>query len=246
MRKLAMTMLLAMVINFSHSLAPTAHAASLEEQLASLATQSEAVDRVQQLLKAKQALEQGDKTALLGLASQAALEKLGQLGQSQLAAVAVGSNASGDVETAIKEKFVQDLSSRLAPYEQKLSVLSTLLNANTPLTPQSVKDSNSLQGAPQNYKKVFNMTATAYGPGMLDNGRWDTLTYMGGTVKKGVAAVDPAVIPMGSKLWIEGYGEAIAEDQGSAIKGNRIDLAFNTRQEALDYGINPVKVYVLN
>lgn len=244
MRKLAMTMLLAMVINFSYPLAPMAHAASLEEQLASLATQSEAVDRVQQLLKAKQALEQGDKTALLGLASQAALEKLGQLGQAQLAAV--GGSTSDDVETAIKEKFVQDLSSRLAPYEQQLSVLSTLLNANTPLTPQSVKDSNSLQGAPQNYKKVFNMTATAYGPGMLDNGRWDTLTYMGGTVKKGVAAVDPAVIPMGSKLWIEGYGEAIAEDQGSAIKGNRIDLAFNTRQEALDYGINPVKVYVLN
>ena len=68
---------------------------------------------------------------------------------------------------------------------------------------------------------------------------------MGGKVRKGVAAVDPTVIPMGTKLWIEGYGEAIAEDQGSAIKGNRIDLAFNNRSEALDYGIQPVKVYVL-
>lgn len=243
MKKLAMTMLLALVINLSYPLAPMAHAASIEEQLASLVSQGDAVSRVQQLLKAKQALEQGDKTVLLGMASQAALEKLGQ---SQLAAVAVGSGVSGDVETAIKEKIVQDLGNRLVPYEQKLTVLSTLLNANIPLAPQSVKDSNSLQGAPQNYKKVFNMTATAYGPGMLDNGKWDKLTYMGGTVKKGVAAVDPTVIPMGSKLWIEGYGEAIAEDQGSAIKGNRIDLAFNTRQEALDYGINPVKVYILN
>ena len=90
------------------------------------------------------------------------------------------------------------------------------------------------------------MTATAYAPGPLDNGKWNNLTYMGGTVQHGVAAVDPRVIPMGTKLWVEGYGEAIAEDQGSAIKGNRIDLAFDKRNDALDYGIQNVKIYVLN
>jgi 3D (Asp-Asp-Asp) domain-containing protein len=243
MKKLAMMMLMAMVINFSYPLAPIAHAASVEDQLAKMATQNSTVSRVQELLKAKQALEQGDQTALLGMVSQAALQKLGN---SPLTAIASSGSVSGAVETTIRQKIVQDLGSQLAPYQKELAVLSTLLNLNAQLTPQSVKDSNSLLGAPQNYKKVFSMTATAYGPGMLDNGRWDNLTYMGGTVKKGVAAVDPSVIPMGSKLWIEGYGEAIAEDQGSAIKGNRIDLAFNNRQEALDYGINPVKVYILN
>jgi len=89
------------------------------------------------------------------------------------------------------------------------------------------------------------MTATAYAPGALDNGKWGNLTYMGGKVRKGVAAVDPDVIPMGTRLWIEGYGEAVAEDQGSAIQGNRIDLAFNNRSEALNYGIQRVKAYVL-
>ncbi|MDD4600596.1 MAG: 3D domain-containing protein, partial [Negativicutes bacterium] len=83
-------------------------------------------------------------------------------------------------------------------------------------------------------------------PGPLDNGKWNNLTYVGGIVQKGVVAVDPKIIPMGTKLWVEGYGQAVAEDQGSAIKGNRIDLAFNDRQEAIDYGIQNVKVYVLN
>ncbi|MBP8819787.1 MAG: hypothetical protein KBG91_05085 [Syntrophomonadaceae bacterium] len=47
---------------------------------------------------------------------------------------------------------------------------------------------------------------------------------------------------MGSRLYIEGYGDAIAADQGNAIKGNRIDLCFSTHQQALNWGIKTVKV----
>jgi len=69
-------------------------------------------------------------------------------------------------------------------------------------------------------------------------------SYLGYPLKKGIVAVDPRVIPMGSRLYIEGYGNAIAADQGNAIKGNRIDLCFSTHQEALNWGIKTVRVTV--
>ncbi|MBI4733746.1 MAG: 3D domain-containing protein [Rubrobacteridae bacterium] len=63
--------------------------------------------------------------------------------------------------------------------------------------------------------------------------------------QKGVVAVDPRVIPLGTRLYIEGYGEAIAADTGGAIKGNRIDLCYNTPGECFKFGRQTVKVHVL-
>jgi 3D (Asp-Asp-Asp) domain-containing protein len=71
-------------------------------------------------------------------------------------------------------------------------------------------------------------------------------SYIGLPLARGIVAVDPNVIPMGTKLYIEGYGEAIAADQGNAIKGNRIDLFFDTHQQALNWGMKTVKVTILN
>lgn len=62
---------------------------------------------------------------------------------------------------------------------------------------------------------------------------------------KGAVAVDPRVIPLGTRLYIEGYGYAKALDIGSAIKGNKIDLFFETQGQALRWGRRPVKVYIL-
>ncbi|QCR32763.1 3D domain-containing protein [Lysinibacillus sp. SGAir0095] len=61
-----------------------------------------------------------------------------------------------------------------------------------------------------------------------------------------VIAVDPNVIPLGSKVWVEGYGEAIAGDTGGAIKGNKIDVFIPTRNEALQWGRKQVKLKILN
>ncbi len=58
--------------------------------------------------------------------------------------------------------------------------------------------------------------------------------------------VDDRVIPMGTRLYIPGYGFAVAADRGSAIKGNRIDLCFNTYAEAKRWGRRKIKVYLLN
>jgi len=62
---------------------------------------------------------------------------------------------------------------------------------------------------------------------------------------KGAVAVDPRVIPMGTKLYIEGYGYGKALDVGSAIKGNKIDLFFETKAEAIRWGRRAVKIYIL-
>ena len=61
----------------------------------------------------------------------------------------------------------------------------------------------------------------------------------------GLVAVDPSVIPLGSKLYIEGYGYAEAADTGGSIRGNRVDLFLETREECIRWGIRPVRVYVL-
>ncbi|HSP20712.1 MAG TPA: ubiquitin-like domain-containing protein [Planococcus sp. (in: firmicutes)] len=61
-----------------------------------------------------------------------------------------------------------------------------------------------------------------------------------------VIAVDPNVIPLGSKVYVEGYGYAVAGDTGGAIKGNKIDLFMAKQSSAIAFGRQQVKVTVLN
>lgn len=98
------------------------------------------------------------------------------------------------------------------------------------------------------YSKVLTMNATAYCPcsqccGSYANG----YTANGMKAGYGVAAVDTRVIPLGTKLYVEGYGYCIAADTGGAIKGNRIDLCYGSHQAALKsgFGHTNVKVYIL-
>lgn len=92
------------------------------------------------------------------------------------------------------------------------------------------------------FKKAINMVSTAYTP--YDSG-CTGVTASGMAASKGVAAVDTSVIPFGTKLYIPGYGIAIAADTGGAINGNRIDLCYNTISEAYGWGRRNVTVYIL-
>ncbi len=91
--------------------------------------------------------------------------------------------------------------------------------------------------------RVLTMIATAYCP--LEPGL-DYGTASGMRAQRGVVAVDPRVIPLGTRLYIDGYGYAIAGDTGSAIKGNRIDLCFDTLEETYAFGWRLVTVRILN
>lgn len=106
------------------------------------------------------------------------------------------------------------------------------------------------------YRSATTMTATAYDSSFASTGKnpgdkYYGITASGTKARPGVVAVDPRVIPLGTKLYIQSldgtkdYGFAIAEDKGGAIKGNKIDLYFETRSECMNFGRRKVKVYIL-
>lgn len=94
--------------------------------------------------------------------------------------------------------------------------------------------------------KEFYVTATAYTPNC--NG-CSGITATGVNIKSNpnmkLIAVDPNVIPLGSKVWVEGYGYAIAADTGGAIKGNKIDILVSSKSAAKNWGRKKVRIKVL-
>lgn len=101
---------------------------------------------------------------------------------------------------------------------------------------------------PTSYKKMLTMRATAYTYG--DDGGNRTCT--GVRPYKGIVAVDPSVIPLGTKLYIETsdgkyiYGNAVAADIGGAINGNKIDVFLESNSECRAFGRRTVNVYILD
>ncbi|MTI69340.1 MAG: DUF348 domain-containing protein [Firmicutes bacterium] len=107
------------------------------------------------------------------------------------------------------------------------------------------------------FNKTMEMNATAYdlsyqSTGKRPGDKYYGITASGTKARPGVVAVDPRVIPLGTKLYVKSldgskdYGFAIAEDTGSAIKGNRIDLFYESHSKALAFGRRKVKVYILD
>ncbi|MCB6364754.1 G5 domain-containing protein [Intestinibacillus massiliensis] len=101
------------------------------------------------------------------------------------------------------------------------------------------------------YARVVDVKATAYSTEGWS--RENKITATGTRCRVGAVAVDPRVIPLGSRLYITSpdgeswvYGTAVAEDTGGAIKGNRIDLYYNTQAECRRFGVRGAKVYVLS
>lgn len=93
------------------------------------------------------------------------------------------------------------------------------------------------------YSKAMQMNATAYsGDGITASGTATNRDANGYST----IAVDPRVIPLGSTVYVEGYGYAVAEDTGGDIKGNRIDVFFPSESEAQNWGRRNVNVYIVN
>lgn len=96
-------------------------------------------------------------------------------------------------------------------------------------------------------RRTIQMVATAYDPGPRSCGKWaNGRTAIGMKAGYGVVAVDPRVIPLRTKLYVEGYGPCVAGDVGRAIKGNRIDLGFDTYSQAIKFGRRKVTVHILD
>lgn len=89
---------------------------------------------------------------------------------------------------------------------------------------------------------AMSMIATAYTAGCAG---CSGMTAIGRPAGHGIVAVDPRVIPLGTRMFIPGYGPAVAGDTGGAIRGNRIDLGFNSTRQAFQFGRRPVTVYLI-
>ena len=87
------------------------------------------------------------------------------------------------------------------------------------------------------YSRVITVVATGYT-------HTGNRTATGTWPHRGTMAVDRRVVAMGSYGYVPGYGEVHAEDTGGAIRGNRIDLFFNSRGQAVSWGRRTVDLYI--
>ena len=94
------------------------------------------------------------------------------------------------------------------------------------------------------YKQAYTMQATAYTD--IPGDRWEGITASGMPTFVGMVAVDPSVIPLGTIVYVEGYGIGIAGDTGGAIKGHKIDLFMQSSKEVYSFGRQTKKVYILS
>lgn len=162
-------------------------------------------------------------------------------------------------ENGIREKYFK------ITYEDGKPVSRTFVNEKVSKLPidkiiqfGTVMNFHNSRGELVRYTKVLKgMRATAYTSSFADTGKNPGhpqfgITYSGLKAREGVIAVDPRVIPIGTKVYVEvpgsapDYGFAIAADTGSAIKGNIIDLYFDTSKQANNWGVRKVVVYILN
>ncbi|MFR4777963.1 MAG: 3D domain-containing protein, partial [Finegoldia magna] len=139
----------------------------------------------------------------------------------------------------------EDRDKRLAK-ERKIQAQKLAEKRKKEQEERAKKEKQQAQSAPQNVSgRTITMRSTAYTSDPAENGGYST-TAMGTAIRYGVAAVDPRVIPLGTRLYIEGYGYARAEDTGGAIKGNRIDLVFGSKSQSNNWGRRTVRVTILN
>lgn len=155
----------------------------------------------------------------------------------------VESTTEESAPVAKEEAPVESTTEESTPVAKEEAPVESTTEETAPVTKEETPTKSSTEEA----QKEFIMEATAY-----------TATCEGcsGTTSTGinlienpdakVISVDPTVIPLGTKVYVEGYGEAIAGDTGGGIKGNRIDIFIPDKQDAIDYGVQTVKVKILD
>lgn len=114
----------------------------------------------------------------------------------------------------------------------------------THLLPRPEGNEITIDGVTFRYLEEYDMLATAYGAGEP----WlSDITFLGLRVREGIIAVDPDVIPLGSHLYVEGYGFGVAADTGRLIKGHKVDLYYeHDAKFVYHFGIQPRRVFLLD
>ncbi|PWW36035.1 MULTISPECIES: 3D domain-containing protein [Paenibacillus] len=157
-------------------------------------------------------------------------------------------NIYGGLKITIPGKTTNTVSAAAAKTEAN-TITTASLDVNA--------DSKVVQawGKTFDYSKAVDVKATAYSADASENGGWGAVDYFGNPLELGTIAVDPSIIPLGTKVLVTGHTHpglpkqafvATARDVGSAIKGHKIDIFIpGSKQSVSTFGIQDVELYIL-
>ncbi len=138
----------------------------------------------------------------------------------------------------------------------KASAVSEASIITASLNVESATNTVEAWGKAFSYEKVIQVKASAYSSAASENGVWGAVDYFGNPLKLGTIAVDPSVIPLGTKVLVTGHSHpglpkmaflATATDTGSAIKGNRIDIFIPGSQSSVaEFGYQYVNLFIID
>jgi 3D (Asp-Asp-Asp) domain-containing protein/peptidoglycan hydrolase CwlO-like protein len=214
--------------------------ADLENNLLKRQETLTAVQEKYNTISSEISLAEEEKAAIQQKLTQAqeSLKKEHEEAKAKAIAVANQKVQSSEAVTVSNEKAQSTKVATVSSPAAQPSESATVSNQKT--------DSNKDTYASPDNKKELYVTATAYSHEESTSG----ITATGYNIKENpnmkLIAVDPSIIPLGSKVWVEGYGEAIAGDTGGAIKGHKIDVLMPSGSQARSWGRKTVKVVILN
>lgn len=165
----------------------------------------------------------------------------GEKGKKEITSKIVYENGKEVGREIVSEKVVAEPKEQIVEEGTRESYVSNSRGPSNGVT-SNTGSSNSGAGTSSPAGQTMTMQSTAYYTG--------TVTATGTAPKRNpgglsTVAVDPRVIPLGSKLYIDGYGYAIAEDTGGAVKNNIIDVFLNSREECMNWGRRSVQVTIV-
>lgn len=153
---------------------------------------------------------------------------------------------SAKTKIAAKEKAEKEAAEKAAA-EKAAAEKAAKEQAAREAQAAAEKEAAAQAATTQPVGQTFIMESTAYSSDPADALGGGTVTATGQNLLTNpmAVAVDPNVIPLGTRLYVEGYGEAIASDTGGAIKGNIVDVHFSTYEQCIQWGRRQVKVTIL-
>ena len=157
---------------------------------------------------------------------------------------------SAKTKIAAKEKAEKEAAEKAAAEKaaaEKAAKEQAAREAQAAAEKEAAEQAAAQAATTQPVGQTFIMESTAYSSDPADTLGGGTVTATGQNLLTNpmAVAVDPNVIPLGTRLYVEGYGEAIASDTGGAIKGNIVDVHFSTYEQCIQWGRRQVKVTIL-
>ncbi|WP_461301250.1 cell wall-binding protein EntC [Bacillus sp. F9_6S_D1_P_5] len=222
------------------------------------AAEAQAEAKAQEAAKAREAAKaQAEAKAQAAAEAQAEVKaqeaaKAREAAKAQEAAEAQAAAKAQEAAKAREAAKAQEAAeAREAAKAQEATKAREAAKSQKPATQQPVAKETETS-APSSSREL-RVVATAYTADPLENGYKagdQVKSAMGHNLTANpnmkLIAVDPSVIPLGSKVWVEGYGVAIAGDTGGAIKGNKIDVLMPDKGTSSNWGRKTVTVKVLN